>query len=412
MKKRKEEELFIPKERHFVKILIFLLILIMIGGAGFYYYKNYYENPKFIISKIVDEVEKRTLERQNKKDDNQNFKINALINLNLDLGNDLKNLTDILNDISFQINSEYDNKNNKSIIDINTKYKNDKLINIQSYNDNLNTYIYLEDIFDKYLQLDTFTVIKDINTSDIYQIENTLIKVLKDKINNLNYQRQEEEITINNKKYDVYNNYIEFKDNELTDFLSSIIDTLIKDEKFLNSLDNLIDIEYDEMSEEKMNAKSSLEELQKELKEDPFKGIYKLSFYTTKSFKQELIYIKQEIVNETQKNTLTINLTKENYININIQEDDMLLELNFFLQDSKFNLDTKIQIDDIILKLSGNFNYEKIDTIRNIDTHNSIKLDELSDEDSITITENLANNETLQSLINELTNVIYKQYEV
>ena len=396
MKKIKnEDELFIPKDRLFIKIFIFLFIVLALIGAGYYYYKNYYSNPQKIVDKIIEKVEKRI--SNVKETEYKLYKINGLLNIKLDLGNELKDITNIINSISLQVNSEHDETNNISNIDINTKYKDDKLFNINLYHENSVDYLYLEDLYNRYIKLgDEVIKTKNISKNDAQNIVNGFFNAIKESLKEQTFERKEDTITINNKKIEVNNNYLSLSENQINNFLISILNTLINDTNFINSLNNIAG----------RDEKQILQTLINNLKEDTITGSYKLSFYTKKALKQELVSIRQELNIDNQKTYFDIDLIDENNLLINISDGEETLELKLYEKENAFNVEINIKVIDKKIGLFFKGNIEEIKEVSKQNVSNSVKIEELTDEDANRIQENLQKNETLLKLIDELSKIM------
>ena len=148
-----EEEKIIEKNHTFVKVLIVLLILLILGGAGYFYYAKVYNNPMTVFAKIKKlDINKDVLNTS--LNINEPFKAAGNIDLNLNTTNkeaqkevDLINKTAIQYDLAMDVNKKIVNGS------INTKYDNQKLLDTNLYYENNTLYIYLQEIFDKYISM-------------------------------------------------------------------------------------------------------------------------------------------------------------------------------------------------------------------------------------------------------------------
>ena len=397
MKKIKdEEELFIPKERHFFKVFIILLIIATLTGIGYYYYQNYYSNPQKVVDKIIDTAKKQL----NNSYESKLYKINGLFNFKMNLGNDLKEFTDIINKISLQVNGEFDKTNNTSNIDINTKYDDGKLFNINVYSENDFYYLYLEDLYNRYIQLnDTKESTERQNLQDNYpKIINGLVSALEKALKEQTFQRKNETITINNKKIEVNNNYLTLSNKEINNILINILESLVNDNDFINAFNKIT----------KENGKQNIQNLISNLKEKDINGTYTLSFYTKKSFKQELVSIRQELTIENQKRYFDIDLIDENNIQVNISDGEETLEIKLYQNNKTYNGEISAKETNGTISLIFKINIEEIEEVTKQKVTNSIKIADLTDEDSQKISENLQKNETLLKLIDEISKITNK----
>ena len=396
-KKTLDDELFIPKKKHvFIKLIAILLIIGLFLGGGYYYYKNFYNNPKKVFEYVCETIEKKL--NSNKKE-LKNIEINGLINFDLDLGMEYQETTDIINNLSLQFNSQIDYSNNISISNINTKYKEQKLINFKTFSDNDNFYFYLEDLFDKYIKIDKKQIIDtkelDKNKDSINIIMEEILTVLKNKLSNLEFIRTDDTILINNQKYDVNNNYIKLKNGEINNFLLDILNDLSNNKKFINVLDKISDDE----------GKEIIDDLKKDIRNDTIIATYQLSFYTKKNLHQDLISIRQFIDTQDEHNVMEVNIVKKNDLNLKMYDEASSIELNFTTKDNAFNIDFTINASNQKMSMTANFNYKEISSIQKFDISNYIDINDLSEEDYNLIGENLGNNETLLEIYEKIENI-------
>ena len=393
MKNVNDEELFIPKKKHkFIKFLLFLLILGLIIGGGYYYYKNFFSNPTYIIHKGIDIFKEANTTEQEQFD---KLKINTLVTSRASFNNELKKIEDLFNNLSIQLNGEFDNTNNKSLLNIDTKYKEKNLIKMQVYDNNKNTFLYLENIFDKYIKVGKDNNV-NINTNDLLNIKNGFINAITNELKKHEYQRKEENIILNNETISVNNNYLEFKNNDFNNFLINICNDLMKNGNFIKAFNNLDNID---MQKELNSIISSLTESE-------FKGIYTLSFYTKKSLKQEFLSIRQNIKVDNNDFTISFDLVDKNNYLLTMNNEKMVIECQLSIYDNKFNIDLQIKVDESEIELISNVNYEKLDYFTEIDTKNNIELEKLSEDDYLVIEENISKNENMAKIYKDIFKIM------
>ena len=95
-------------------------------------------------------------------------------------------------------------------------------------------YLFLEELYDKYIKFDLTKdekeLIEDvpnmpnlkINPNDLEVILNSLINSFQKQVNNLEFKKENETITIDNEKYNAINNYVELKGKEFNNFSKNI----------------------------------------------------------------------------------------------------------------------------------------------------------------------------------------------
>ena len=403
-KKEKDEELFIAKNKFIV--LKVILVLLLIGGIGYgiyYYYHNYYSNPNKVINNIVEKanelIDNNLITPISK---NEKVQINGLLKVEMDLGKEYQDLANIINNLSIQISAQMDIENNINKVDVNTKYKDSKLINAKTYSDENNTYFYLEDIYDKYLKINSNTIIQNSNQNNIIDCKIVLkemLKELKDTLNKYSFVRKEETLTIEDTEYKVYNNYLTLKNDDIKKFITTLCTKLLNNQKFIESMNKIIEDD----------AKKMLEDIINNVKEITFDKTYTLSFYTEKGLEQNLIAFKQIIKSEEENVILELLMPNKNNYLINIQDDELDIACKLYVDENTLNVNLEFNDDDKQFKLIGNFNYDKIEKLDEVDITNSINIEKLDEEDLQIINGGFANNKTLQELVQNITDIITKQ---
>ena len=394
---KNDEELFIPKKRFIVlKILLVLLLLGALGYGGYYYYQNYYNNPNKVVHKLVEKTNEMLSKKEVIFD---KTRINGLINVQLNLKNGNKQIVDIINNLTIQFDSQVALNENTSLTSINTKYKNDKLINIKVYENNKDFYIYLEDIFDKYIKIEeSLNTPIEIPDGDYTEIMKEMSKSLEEVLDKYTFMRKSEILLINDKEYSVYNNYLSLKDNEITKIATLFIQTLSNNNAFIQSVKKVTDTDI----------KKDLEAITDFLQEENVKGTYTLSIYTTKDFKQRLIGIKNTLTIDNETISVGINIPDDNNFIINLESPYGNVVSKITKGDNAFNIDLNIEQDGNSFKLIGKFNYEKIDKIDEVNLENSIKIEDLTEEDGNIISQGFANNKAIEEIIKKISTISFQ----
>ena len=410
----KNDELFIEKSKHRVlKLIITILVIAAISGGGYYYYVNYYDNPNKNIVTTLEKASENIEGKLNKISKKDKYKVNGLIKLNFDLGEQYKEITDLVNNLSLQINGQTDPQNKIVNLDLNSKFKDDKLINIKTiYQDN-NAYLYLDELYDKYLKLPMEEETKEIenikaNEQDIEVVITKLLNASKNELEKLEVHQKNEEIIIDNQKYSVTNNYIELKNKEVNNIYNHIIETLSNDSKFTKALSNITGQEI------------TKEDILKELNNEEFDGTLRLNFYFEKSgMKKTLKSVKLEVTeksevedNKYEKMTMTVNILKDDEYNILIDANETNINMKITFNEQVINIDTTMNAMDIKANIIVNLNYEKIDTVEKVDVSNYKDMDKLTEDEMQEIYNKMENNEALIDFFNQITGLIESHTEV
>ena len=160
-----EEEFEKKSNKKFLKILIPIIILILIIGAGVAYY-FISTTPKNIFTKAVDAI------FGNVEEENYDtLKTNIELSMSIESDNsDIQSIGQIVNSVKVNTNQEID-LNNKVINEaISASFLGQELLNIEYIIQNETSYMFLKDIFSKYIEVpledigyeDIFTIMKDI----------------------------------------------------------------------------------------------------------------------------------------------------------------------------------------------------------------------------------------------------------
>ena len=412
MEKGNFDEPFIEKSKHRgLKLFITIILISALSFGGYYYYTNYYDNPTKKVDNIITEIEKKLSSNFDNPIFNSDkaYKINGLIKLGINSSDksneEFNNVFDLISNMQIGINGEIDGKNKINNINISSKYKDNKLIDGKIYTENNNIYIKSDDIYNKYIFVDNIDeevkeLESNINLSDIKELTKSIINAVSNNLDNDKIETSTENITINGNNTNANKYTIILKDKEINNFIANILTSLKQDQTFINILNKL-----------DKNISNSLDEIINEIKEsDEQKATYEISFYTVKDMLNEkLISIRQNISVENEKIGFNIDLIDNDTYLINIKSNDINLSVRLVLNDKIFNMDLDSEFEGIKINYTMNFNYEEISTIIKEDVSNSIKMEELTEEDSKLIAENIEKNENLQNfakiLEEEFTNI-------
>ena len=402
MEKEKKEELFIPKTKNKgLKIAIGIILLLALIGGAYFLYQYKFNNSKNIVLNFLDQAEANVNSSLNET--NGVYKGNGHLKVNTNIKEDG---LDLLNDLELLFDGEIDTEQKIWNLNINTKYKNDKLVDVKTYQENNIYYFLLDGIYDKYIKMenkdeDTIIDNKKINLSqkNIKTVLKSIINNYKKVINNQNFNKIEEKITIDGKTIDVINNYFILKDKEVNTFSKSLATYLKDDQEFASAYKDLTG----------NDAKEYLEKMIQGIDEEEFKGTYKISFYTDKGFlNKNIVSVRQEI---TQDNNVThVNIDKLNddeiLISTNVSSGDFSIRIK--KNNSAMNVTLGIKINEQYLNVELTTNYEMIKTVTKPDVSNSKNMNEITDKEMNDIQNKLMQNENIKKLL-EAVNKINKE---
>lgn len=396
-----DEELFIEKDHKGIKIFIsIIIILLLIGGASLLYYFKIYNNPMLVIGNILKE-NKNNLKIPDIQEVNP-YKISGTLDLDLGFTDQKKQkLADIINDIKLQYNLSVDN-NNYIIMELYSKYQNDKLINLKAIlnNEDMTAYIYLEDIFDKYLKtnLSLENEITNIENINYNAIINSIYKAFSNIIQEEDFERAFDKININGKETKVYRNSIIINQNNYKRITTSIIEELLHDEDFIKEVNKLF---------KDKDIKETLNELISKINESIFKEVIKINFYTKPNLRQQLLKLEIARINENDKYHLTFTKINERELIVDVtNNNEQIATININRNsDNNMIINYNFNNDGNEIKFSLNMFYEKLDKIEKVNTNSNVEINNLKSEDTTQIITNLMENKILINLINDINNI-------
>lgn len=410
MKEEKETITKTKGKKGLVAIIIAVIILLAIAAGAVYYFMVYTkpENVfKRVVGKSVQSYE-ASIEESDYKTIKTRIGLNAKITPNEENAQ-TKEVIEFINAIDVALDVQMDTEQKQLLAKIESKYENENLLNLDAYVDveNKETYMYLKDIFDKYIETEmddesyetlkelfenTYTKDQQANLKKAYEIIGTEFKKA---IKTEYCSSEKQEITINNKTENATKNTISMTYNQLSDEFITIFTNLKDNKEFIDC--------FEDSEEVKESLEDAIEKIQDEKDEEYDNVNVKVSIYTT-GILQNIVKVDFVIQSEEQTATIEINKKdKENYEfkilggkeeitgNVNIQkQDDKNTKLKIEVNVPEFG---KVEVNfDVTCELNGE--------IEKVDVSNSIASDEITQSDYNTILKNLEKTK-LYDLINK-----------
>ena len=402
LNENKNEEPFIEKDHKGLKTFIVIaILLLLLSGVSFFCYYKFYNNPKVVIGNILNNS-KKLFKTPDKIYDIS--KINGSIDMDLKLENqELQKIGKVINDIKLQYNLSVNNNDKYGIFEIYSKYQDKELLNVQVALDDKNNilYLYLEDLFDKYLKMDINVEISDnINTEKINDdvIVSSIANALDEALTEDDFKREKDEVIINNIANKVYRNSLVIDNNNYKRIMTTFIEKLINNEEFIKEMDKINTNE---------DTKEKLQDILEEINNQNFDIVLELNFYTATNLKQELVMCElvyfENSINNT--NSVTFVPMSENEFIISFIEGEEEIATISLKRNSNNNILVSLEAnsDGNIIKFNFNASYEKLDKLDKLDTSKNINIEDLTNEDQSKITDNLMKNEALIKLINDIS---------
>lgn len=395
-----EEEYNVAKNKNFKGLIIggaILLVLIIAVVAALVITSQ----PKFIIGKAIDKIVYM--------DNDYNSKVmEAELKLSLDSKDEnVKELSDEIKKCKLTIGQQIDNKSKKAISELGLTYDNKDVISGQIIYTDDTTYLYLKDLFDKYIDLDSeemnemaeTLLFNDAITKDEKNVQKKAVNIIK---NELKKQIKEDgSFSKSTEKLEgekANKATVKFSKKEWNNVLINTLSELSENKDYLDC--------FKESKEDTIKElKSSLEE-----KNTSDNGTIEISVYTKGLLKQfKGIEIKFDDQDEDQAGSLKIvKKDKENYSYSLIANDNevtgtakIISEDNKKSKEKNTNIIITVNTEELgTITLSAKYNEKTDVSIDSVKIKDSIKASELTDSD----TEQLMNNLKTRPLIGDIIN--------
>ena len=402
----KQEELFIPKTKHkALKIIIGVILLAGLAVGGYFLYQKKFNNPNTIVSNVLEDAKADIKNTLTEKVSGKKYKYDGYIKVDSNINQEGAKVFELLKNLQMQFNGEVDMDNSIGNISINTKYKNDKLIDMKTYYEKDTVYLLLEGIYDKYIKTkadDSNSISEivpefDIDTKDMQALSEALLTSLKDEVGKLDLKKENEKITIGDKEVSVINNYVELKNGEMNKFIKSFATSLKSNKEFIAALKKLGTDDPDEL----------LEQISSSFGGEAFQGTYKICFYTdTGIFDKKLVSIRQTITQSGISISLNYDKISDDEMELSLSAMGAVISFRIKKNNSAINLIVSESMMGIYIKAELNFNYEQISEITKPDVSNSKDADDLTEAEVKEIENKLNSNKTLMGLIDELQSMV------
>lgn len=350
-------------------IIVTIILTILIALIGiFMYYSN---NPKTIFIKTIDKtfntIEKNIVPKYEKTKGN--------LTANLELIENDKQITSLQTKTNYNI----DTKTNLLIANTKIETKDNEITNSQIYKDEENTYLYFENILDKYIKLEgnipskdqTKTILNSLNRALNKGIEKEKIigSTTKIDINGKNTKTYKSTLTLNKENYDL--------------ILDTINNNLTEDEKFINAIVSITNKNENEVKE---NINKKINQMKNDFAS---KDTIVVDVYTKGAAQK---FIKLEITKTKNSEVTTLNITNINnkytyLINNQIKNEVISGNIEYNKTDNNLNIKLDINKNQTKLKINLNNTYQKTNKIQKIDITNNIDFTELTSEQQKKVSE-------------------------
>lgn len=362
-----------PKKKSKAWIVILLLLVLLLGGCAYYYFVL--TSPKTIFTKLINgdnlKLTENNLESKAAK---------TSINLKLNSKDETyKEIGDLLENINLEVSYDINNKE-ELIYNITTTYKDKSIIDIKAISKKDISYLSLGDIYDKVLSVSTKEETNEAADELSKEIYTSILNAVKDSLSDATYEKT---ITKYNSKY-VTKATLKINDK----LIKSILDKLIKDDKFITNIASISSLSKEEITDELNQVMSSISDI------DANVNLY-LSLLGNK-------ILSVEVGNPFNSITIEKNNNQYKY-KVIVDSEEMI---SGYLE-TKENNNIKtytLSVYESVMKtnITANISIEPITKLDSFDTTKAIDIEDLSEEDTNKIAENILKKEGISLLIEDL----------
>lgn len=417
-------------------IIISCLVVAVIGFGVFMYINdgNTYEIYSTIIDKVFNSIVTNL--------DNGLETIKANGNIILEMSSDNLNaeeqsLMEIINDINIKYDIESSTKDKKTNVNLTAKYKDDDLLTIYGNIIEESTYIKIPTIYDKTIKANEFDAVF-VDNKEILTLMEEFKLIIKNNLKEEYFSKEKDVLKINDKDVYVTKHTLEIKAKELFDLEKKIIDDIKDNDKIITVLADIYGIDKNEMINNLNSYRNELEydeklNLKVELYINIFtKKVERISFVDEESIiitkNDKNNYVITNDVNEISNiignikiddNEFVLSVTYDdvkldyevlgNDVNVKLGSDGLIIAGNVTNKDGKINVLYELiyEEDGMKFKVSMDGVIEETEEVSDKIINDYVLMDELTDEDYLSIYENLYSNETLMNLVAD----VFKIYE-
>lgn len=369
-------------------ILPICAVLVLLGiGLGLFF--TITKSPKFVFKKAISTMTNSITDSLDGDYDT------ATVSLYLQPAFDSKDSAsmaafDILNELSIDMDLEIDKKNQVINMDINSKYENEELINLDSSVQNKKMYLRFKNDQDyMYTEFDTeFTKQDDSYANLVESFSDALI----DSIEKDYLSKSKQTITIDGKNIKATKNTLLLDGKTVSKMTNSIRDSLMKDEEFIEACVRITGKTKDEITSELRNITFD---------ENTFDSKVNLSIYTKGMFNE---FVKLEL--EGNGTSMSFVKKSDTYYVFNITSGDQsmdLLHVNISEVNGEkiYTITMEYEGEKIGIKVGYNVTYDKAITPKNVS--NSVNIKYLDEQESSEFISVLFENQGLISFMTDLS---------
>lgn len=378
-----------------LKYFLIFLILILLGVIGFGYY--YTSKPDVVFTTLLNKVYKEALDEEKF----EQLKMTANMNIKIDAKEEYKEYADIINNINLKMNEHIDLTDSTFKIELSADYKEKLLANLNAYYKDNTMYFELKDILDKIIKVDAKDEMsEDLKFDDSFikdteVVANNIYEALKLSLKKGTYITSDTKINGSN----VSKNELIINNENKNAIVNTFIDYLLNSEDFISSISKMTNKEKQEIID-LLNESKKLEDLKEEIH---------ISIYAKKLTNE---FVKLEI--SYNKNNISLLKQEDNYkIEINNESNTKIVSnITVDEKNNKLTIATENTFDDIKVIVNMNISITYNEKLDKPNVENAITIEELTEEDTNNIIDNLTKNEGISEIIESFSKLMPNMTEL
>jgi len=388
-----------------------VLALVIVAFALVYFFVL--TSPKFIFSKTIDKL--LVVDAQSYDSIKMTTEIKASVDLE---DTTYQEELEEIEKLTLKTGAQMDVKEKQEIVDLGLEYDNQAVIDARVYYNDGEMYAYLEDLFDKYIEIDmdeeTKAALDEIfeTATSEKNLKNTekAVKIIRDELKtqikeNGEFEKKKDEIQIGKDDVKVTKSTVTISAKKMDKIAGNIFSNLAKNDEFLDCFEESPKDFLKEIAEEFKDSDSSSEDY------------LKISLYTKGLLNNKLVATGIEIYNEDTDTAVVVSVTKEdegiylynNFIKENKQKTELIsgkVEIQKDKDTKKEQSGTLIITTEVTeigsVKLEIDYSLEYDQGIDKINTSKSVNINDLTETDIQSIGEKLMERPLIGDIISNL----------
>lgn len=389
--------------------IVLLILIIAILGVTYYFTSS---KPEKLFNSYIDKLFASEVEDYNSVKMNSEIKISGELK-----DSQAKQVFEEIGKCVLKIGAQADIEKRQEIVDLGLEYDKKSVIDAKIYYNDGKIYTYFDDIFDKYIEIDMDEYQKEalkevFETADKNQIKNTqkAMKIVRDELKaelkeQGEFEKEKTEIDIGDKEEKVTKNTVTLSQKELYNLIANICSNLAKNDDFLDCFEE--------------SPKDMLKEMAEDIKDEKVEGKnnVKISIYT-KGISNKFVGMDISVNIESSSQTQTLTFTvleedkdvysyavgmKSSFMKVDLISGKVEIEKE---KDTKKEQEGKAKITMEIaemgkISLEMTYSAEYNNGIDKIDINNSVKMNDIKEDEVEAIMKKLMERPLIGELIKE-----------